>query len=162
MQANSQIPRTFRPQDVLPHSAGMLLLDEIVAWSTHWIEARVLHQSPSIFADAQGRIPSWVVFEYICQTAAAHAGVLQHMKMQAIKMSFVLGMRQFEMPMPYVEPGQALLIRAERLFFDTEGVGVYVAKVFSEPEHELLLSTEVKAAMPNNPDTVFDRVRNQV
>ena len=143
--------RVFAPNEVLPQTGKMLLLDKITDWSDKWIEVEVHHSKPNLFTDERGRIPSYVCLEYICQAAAAHVGLQRRLVQKPVQIAFVLGFRRAEISQPSFYLHDKLVIRAERTMSDSDGVGVYNAEVYLlNGTKQLIVSTAVKAIMPDD------------
>ena len=93
--------------EVLPHSAPMILLDEIVAFDGASIRCRATIRGDSIFV-AAGRVRAVVSLEYMAQAAAAFAG----MRGRAI------GAREMTLEVDRFEIGDELLVDAEEVWGD--------------------------------------------
>jgi len=153
---NRNMPnKHYSPDQVLPQRAPMLLIDQITAWSNEWIEVIVNHQNPTLFSQANGNTPAWVALEYICQAAAAHAGILQLESGQNIKLALVLGTRKLDIAQTHFKPQERLLIRAQMDMVSTEGIGVYKCDIYTlEPTKKLLSSCSIKAIMLDDPTSI--------
>ena len=145
----------YTPQQVLPQRAPMLLIDQIGDWSKDWIEVQVTHQHPNLFTKKNGNTPAWVALEYICQAAAAHAGILQLESGQTIKLALVLGTRKLHIPQTHFKAQETLFIKASLEMVSTDGIGVYKCDIYTlEPAKKLLSSCTIKAIMLNDPTLI--------
>ena len=120
--------RQFEISEVVPHSGLMSLLDEVVEYSEESLTASVDIHPGVMFAESQG-VPGWVGIEYMAQTIAAHAGVLQRLNNLEVKVGFLVGTRKFTCSHAYIPFGSKLLISVEKEFQADNGLGVFNCRI---------------------------------
>jgi len=82
--------------ELVPHSAGMLLLDRILDHqATHTVCATSANRS-ALFANSDGSVPSWVGIEYMAQCAAVHGELTHRSRGEAPRPGLLLGSRRVE------------------------------------------------------------------
>jgi len=103
--------------EVLPHSAPMILLDEIVAYGGANIRCRATIRSDSMFVDA-GRVRAIVSLEYMAQAVAAFAGMRGRSIGAPPRIGYVIGAREMALEVDQFEIGDELLVDAEEVWGD--------------------------------------------
>jgi predicted hotdog family 3-hydroxylacyl-ACP dehydratase len=103
--------------EVLPQSAPMILLDEIVAFDGSHIRCRARIRIDSMFVD-QGRVRAIVSLEYMAQTVAAFAGMRGRTVGAPPRIGYVLGTREMTLEAGHFEIGDELLVDAEEVWGD--------------------------------------------
>lgn len=103
--------------EVLPHSAPMILLDEIVECDGERIRCRATLRSDSVFV-AAGRVRAIVSLEYMAQAAAALAGMRGRTIGAAPRIGYVIGAREMTLGVDQFEIGDELLVDAEEVWGD--------------------------------------------
>jgi predicted hotdog family 3-hydroxylacyl-ACP dehydratase len=101
--------------EVLPHSAPMILLDEIVACGGPSIRCRTTIRSDSMFL-AAGRVRAIVSLEYMAQAAAAFAGMRGRTIGAPPGIGYVIGAREMTLAVDQFEIGDGLLVDAEEVW----------------------------------------------
>lgn len=117
--------------DVVPHSGKMSLLSEIVDYGEDWLKARVNIKKDSMFSDGEG-VPAWVGLEYLAQTVAAYAGLLEREQGCLPKIGFLLGTRKYECTQDKFLIGQTLELKVELEFQGENGLASYRCYLESE------------------------------
>ena len=103
--------------EVLPHSAPMILLDEIVAFDGASIRCRATIRGDSIFV-AAGRVRAVVSLEYMAQAAAAFAGMRGRTIGAPPRVGYVIGAREMTLEVDQFEIGDELIVDAEEVWGD--------------------------------------------
>ena len=103
--------------EVLPHSAPMILLDEIVAYGGASIRCRAAIRSDSTFVSA-GRVRAIVSLEYMAQAVAAFAGMRGRTTGALPRIGYVISARQMTLGVEQFEIGDELLVDAEEAWGD--------------------------------------------
>ncbi|NRA40623.1 MAG: hypothetical protein HRU15_20930 [Planctomycetes bacterium] len=85
---------------LVPHSAAMSLLDDIITYDKQSLQAAVEIHEHSMFADKYG-VPAWVGLEYMAQTVAAFAGTLAREQGQQPAVGFLVSTRKYTSSVPY-------------------------------------------------------------
>ncbi|PCJ97576.1 MAG: hypothetical protein COA42_24545 [Alteromonadaceae bacterium] len=144
-------------QELLPHTAPMMLLTEVLAWGNDFVEVLVDHNEPSIFSDQSGDVPIWVGIEYMAQAMMVFAGIQAKLRSDTIKIGFLLGAHQYKAYAPEFKFGTRALIKAELVFQEPDGVALFRCKIFDG--NTLLAESEVKGFLPDNPDQLLGALR---
>jgi predicted hotdog family 3-hydroxylacyl-ACP dehydratase len=103
--------------EVLPHSAPMILLDEIVAYDGAHIRCRASLRSDSVFV-AEGRMRAIVSLEYMAQAVAAFAGMRDRAMGAPPRIGYLIGSREMTLEVDQFEIGDELLVVAEEVWGD--------------------------------------------
>ena len=103
--------------EVLPHSAPMILLDEIVAYGGASIRCRAAIRSDSTFVSA-GRVRAIVSLEYMAQAVAAFAGMRGRAIGGPLRIGYVIGAREMTLEVDQFGIGDELLVDAEEAWGD--------------------------------------------
>ncbi len=103
--------------EVLPHSAPMILLDEIVAYGGTGIRCRATIRSDSPFV-AAGRVRAIVSLEYMAQAVAAFAGMRGRTAGAPPRIGYVIGAREMTLEVDQFAIGDELLVDAEEVWGD--------------------------------------------
>jgi predicted hotdog family 3-hydroxylacyl-ACP dehydratase len=100
--------------ELLPHGAGMILIDRLISSTAAHAEAVVVVRRDSRFFERTG-VPAWVGIEYMAQTVAAHAGYTARREGRAPAIGFLLGTRSYECRVAEFPLGAELRVVAEPL-----------------------------------------------
>ncbi len=87
----------LRIQDLVPHAAPILMLEEIRAYNDESVSVTALLKSDSAFADAHGRISNCLAIEMMAQAAAVYAGIHSQREEQAIKTGLLISVKQLSL-----------------------------------------------------------------
>lgn len=116
----------YKIEELLPHSPPMVLIDEIVDYSTDHLVAKINCNKQSRFFDNTiNGVPGWVGLEYMAQSIAAYAGVQAKIKHQPIKLGFLLGARKYEMLQSTFLCGFSYNVSVTQLYMDESGLGKF-------------------------------------
>lgn len=118
---------TYSIDQILPHAAPMILLDDVEASGDEWFETSVRIEHGSPFALSQG-VPAHVALEYMAQTCAAFVGFEAMRAGQAPRIGLLLGTRNFKAERQWFLPGERLLVRVEVVYRDDQ-MGVFDGRV---------------------------------
>lgn len=114
----------FTVDEVVPHAAPMILIDEILDYSEDSLTARVVIRESSLFRSPDNSVPSWVGIEYMAQTIAAWAGVQARLAGNAVKTGYLLGARRYEASSPVFQPGEILTVHVTKQYH-TDDLGAF-------------------------------------
>ena len=104
--------------ELLPHSRGMVLIDEAIGFGDGWVTAGVRIGEDSLFYEAGLGVPAWVGIEYMAQTVALYSGILAKRGGEDIKIGLLLGTRRYEALTDYFLLGSYLQIHAHEEWQD--------------------------------------------
>ena len=120
----------FTVAQVVPHSNGMILIDEIIDYAEHFLTAKVQITSQSKFLDQQG-VPAWVGVEYMAQAIAAWSGVQSRLNGKTVQLGFLVGTRKYTAHQPYFPLGIELIIQVTQEYF-ADQLGVFQCSIHSD------------------------------
>jgi predicted hotdog family 3-hydroxylacyl-ACP dehydratase len=103
--------------ELLPHSAPMILLDEVVAFDGVRIRCRATIRRDSMFV-SEGRVRAVVALEYMAQAVAAFAGMRGRAAGAAPRIGYVIGTRELTLEADHYVVGDELVIDAEEVWDD--------------------------------------------
>jgi predicted hotdog family 3-hydroxylacyl-ACP dehydratase len=128
---------------LVPHSATMLLLDRVVAADNDTLQAEVIINEQTLFAEAQG-VGSWIGIEYMAQAVAAFAGLYAMRQAHAdptsaahtkpVKIGFLLGSRRYTATQGTFPLGSCLQVHVERLLQADNGLGSFDCFIANDNE----------------------------
>lgn len=144
MKSARTLPWTL--EELLPHAAPMILIDEVLEYSDNTLKARVLISEDSIFYERFKGVPVWVGVEYMAQTIAALAGVRAKRAKEPVRIGFLLGARRYETTTAMFALGQALEVYVQEIFQDGS-MGVFDCEIRSN-QAELLASASLNVYLP--------------
>ncbi len=135
----------YQVAEVLPHSGGMILIDEIIDYNDDSLLASVTITDSSLFADAASGVPVWIGIEYMAQAVAAWAGIQAKARNESIKQGFLLGTRRYVANKSYFSIGSRLLISVQQTYRDDE-LGVFNCKI---EDNQLIAEAALNVYQPN-------------
>ena len=139
----------------------MLLIDRILYWDDDHIETSAGEMNSGLFELEDGRISCLICMEYLCQSAAAHAGIRQLEQDKPVTIGFIIGARKIAIDENAFRTGRIFHARIEQTFRDDEGIGVYDCSLYHSDRARLgeqkVASAIIKAVMPDNPNDVISR-----
>ena len=124
----------WTPAEVLPHSAPMILIDEIIQYTPDQMIATLTVPRDGLFNDAafNGDVPAWVGIEYMAQTIAAHAGWKARLGGCAPSIGFLLGTRKFETNVSAFCVGTQLVVTVQEVMQAENGMAVFDCQINAE------------------------------
>lgn len=102
-----------------PHQSPMLLLDRVLSYqeAPPSLEAELDVGPGSVFFDpARQLIPGWIGFEYIAQSIAVLAGLIQRVRGEEPRLGFIMGVRDFETFSEGFRLGDKVSVRIRQVF----------------------------------------------
>jgi predicted hotdog family 3-hydroxylacyl-ACP dehydratase len=124
---------------VVPHTAPMVLLDELVERSADHVTCRVLLRSDMPFMRA-GRQRGAVCIEYMAQAAAAFAGLSSTGGKKKPNVGYVVGVRRMQLLRAELEAGRELMVTVLMTWRDVQ-TAAFDCKV--EDSGELVATAEL-------------------
>ncbi len=118
----------YSVSELVPHSGQMSLLSDIIDAGDGWIQSRVTISRTSMFVGPDG-VPAWVGLEYLAQTVAAYAGLLERQQGGLPKVGFLLGTRKYECSQPVFAIGEVLNLKVELEFQGDNGLASYFCQL---------------------------------
>jgi len=136
-------------EQVLPHRAPMILLDELAHFADEECTAIVNVSPESPFYDAdKAAVPSWVGVEYMAQAVAAYAGVCEVQKGLPIRIGFLLGARKYK-PARHFALGQTLKIHVQSLYQSDDGLAQFECSIADDAG--VIVSAKLNTFCPPDP-----------
>lgn len=120
---DAQIQAYAPPADYLPHTAPMVLLDEVMS-----IEAECAHCRAVVSADgalapfltAQGALPAWFALELMAQTIGVWNGWHNAEQGDSPQLGMLLGSRGMRCSLPEFAPGAVLDMHIQQILRDSK------------------------------------------
>lgn len=103
------------PAELLPHTAPMVLVDEVTEVSDKRAVCRLTLRPDSMFVE-DGRVPGLVCIEYMAQAIGAYVGNKSRERGEPIRIGFLLGTRELSLEVDHFDVGDELTLMAEHLF----------------------------------------------
>lgn len=109
---------SFPPiEDLLPHRAPMLWIDEVVSHSGDDIECRLTVRDEHVFVQ-EGRVEPMVAIEWMAQTVGALVGLFDREKSQAPRPGYLIAIPEAEFYVERFCVGDTLDLFARRAWGD--------------------------------------------
>lgn len=138
---------------LIPHKDTMALIDHVSEKGDDYLIATVDLSKPSLFKEADGRIPTYVGIEYMAQSVSAFSGCRALEKNKPIKLGFLLGSRKYQTPLSYFPKDETIIIKVEAVIIDNE-VGVFDCLI-TNADNEIIASAQLKAIQPDDISQAF-------
>ncbi len=147
---------SYSMEQLLPHDAPMILIDDALDASDNHLTAQVTICADSLFYNEQQQaIPSWVGMEMMAQTIAAYAGFQALQKNETVKVGFLLGTRKYQCSQPCFAKGESYQVRVEKLYQEDNGLGSF--KCTMHHNAELVASSNINVFSPPNIDEFLEQ-----
>lgn len=114
---------------LLPHSAPMVLLDQVECVRDHGLTASLTIRPESLFCESSG-VPAWVGMEYMGQTIAAYAGLLARNRGETVRIGFLVSCRRYEPTVSFFAPGAKLSVSADAVTLNDTGLRVFECGIY--------------------------------
>ncbi len=115
--------------DILPHRAGMLLLDAVTAHDAAGVAACATPRADAWYADEGGAMPGYLGIELMAQAVAAWVGLTARAAGKPVKQGVLLGTRRYHGHAPRFAAGQPLTVTASPVYRDESGMGSFACAV---------------------------------
>lgn len=143
-------PINLPASELLPHRAGMLLMDEAIEGDENTLIGRATVRDDNLFSD-HGVVGSWVLIEYMAQTMAMWTSWNARQKGLPPPVGFLLGTRRLDLLTDHVAVGSVLTCKASRIFVSVEdGVAQFQCEAYCNGQ--LLAKAAINAFEPKNPE----------
>lgn len=138
--------------EVLPHSAPMILIDSIDEYSELECTCSLTIKTTSMFYSAHDLgIPSYIGAEYMAQAIAAFAGANALDKNSTVNIGFLLGSRKYETTQSHFKLHDRIKIKIEQIFAEDSGLYVFDCKIIDSSENVLALAN-INVFQPENAE----------
>ncbi|WKD49943.1 hotdog family protein [Microbulbifer spongiae] len=118
----------YTAEELVPHSGGMSLLDEILLVEEDKLKAKLQVRDDGLFSRDK-RVPAYVGIEYMAQAIAAFSGYHAKEKSEDIRLGFLLGTRKFVSNIESYQCGDEITIQAERLLQAENGMATFECRI---------------------------------
>lgn len=118
--------------EILPHRAGMLLIESIDSFDENGVQVCALPRSDAWYADAHGNMPAWIGIELMAQAVAAWVGLTMRLAGQAVKQGVLLGTRSYSADQPVFFASEPLAIKAVPIYRDESGMGSFSCEIWQK------------------------------
>ncbi|WP_416306494.1 3-hydroxylacyl-ACP dehydratase [Neptunicella sp. SCSIO 80796] len=136
-------------ENVIPHRAPMILLDELVSFDQQTAVCRVAICSDSPFFDQERQlVPNHVGIEYMAQSIAAYAGAHEKDQGHQIQVGFLLGSRKYRSFCDGFAKGMELTIKVTLLYQEESGLSVFDCQILQRDR--LLAEAKVNTFQPKD------------
>ena len=132
---------------LLPHGAGMILLDELVGYDAETLTCALTIRPDSRFCDGR-RVPAWTGIEYMAQAFGAFTGIARLQKGRPVQVELLLGTRAYDCGVEGFPVGARLTVRVRLLYWDPEGVCAFACEI--RRGDAVLARSEVKGFEPDD------------
>ena len=120
-------------EEILPHRAGMLLLERVVSWDAAQATVSARPKADAWYSE-DGAMPSWIGIELMAQAIAAHVGLVARSRGEPPKKGVLLGTRQFRSRQPRFAAGAELMVNVWPTYRDDTGLGAYDGRIMLDGE----------------------------
>jgi predicted hotdog family 3-hydroxylacyl-ACP dehydratase len=140
----------YSPEQLLPHAAPMILLDEILDANQTSLRATLRVPKNGLFNDPvyNGAVPAWVGIEYMAQAIAAHAGFLSQLNGNPPTIGFLLGSRLYRSNVSSFECDSYLTVYVEEIMKGDNGMAVYQGIIEGQGVE---VTARINGFLPANP-----------
>lgn len=113
---------------ILPHSGNMLFIDKIISMTENTIHTQTSIKPNNPFLEQNG-FPTYKALEFLAQSLGILKDTHQN-KQECSKLGFLLGVRNMEVYIPYLQVGELLNIHSQTSIQDAWGSGIYDCKMY--------------------------------
>ncbi len=137
-------------EELLPHRGTMLLLDRLVGFSDHEVEAEYAPRRDGWYADGDGNMPAWFGIELMAQAAAVCVAVQKRKSGLPVKMGALLGTRSYQSEVKSFAADEILRILAKETLRYEDGIAIYDCSILMNGKK--LATSTLKAYEPEDFD----------
>ena len=143
----------FSIEQLVPITAPMLLLGEVLSYDELHIECRIHHHDQKAFVNHRAQRPAWVGLEYICQAILALQNIQRLCEGKAIKPGFIIGAKRVNFAKSFFELSESPIVRVEGKLAMDATLGVYDGEVVSAGESAV--TATVKGVLVEDPESIW-------
>ena len=141
---------------LIPHEGEMILLDRVLAAGSETLCAEVTIRPGTLFCDGAG-VGSWVGIEYMAQAIAAHAGYLDYLRGEPVKVGFLLGARRYQCSTPLFAVGSVLHVHIHHAMQGDNGLAAFECRIEDAEGGAVLANATVTVFVPDNVNEFLQR-----
>ncbi|MAZ66773.1 MAG: 3-hydroxylacyl-ACP dehydratase [Kangiellaceae bacterium] len=147
---------TYSVEELLPHSAPMILVDRLVDYGEEHVVAEIdLDDQHPFFQD--GAIPGWVGIELMAQSVGLFAGIEQRKNNEDITVGFLVGTRRYEAHVPVLPVNVTLRAECYRIMQEDE-LSVFQCSLMLGDK--VLAEAKLNTFKPLDPQQYFEGVKH--
>jgi predicted hotdog family 3-hydroxylacyl-ACP dehydratase len=136
-------------EQVVPHSAPMILLNKLVSYDKNSAQCEVTISVHSPFySETVKGVPSYIGCEYMAQTIAAFAGAWANDHGEAVNIGFLIGTRKYKTQQPLFKLNDVLRILVTKLYEEESGLSVFECSISSN--EIVLCEAKINVFQPND------------
>ena len=113
---------------LVPHRAGMLLVDRVLECDDTRVHAVYTVRADAWYVDA-GAMPGWIGVELMAQAIAAFSGYTKRGHGVPPAQGYLLGTRRYRCSLAAFPVGATLHIVAERQYQEASGIGAFDCRI---------------------------------
>ncbi len=118
--------------ELLPHRAGMLLLNGVSRFDSNEIVVRATSSAQAWYADSDGGMPAWIGIELMAQAVAAWVGLRARSAGVPVKPGVLLGCRRYLSEHAAFAADCDLSIVARPVYRDESGMGSFECEIWTD------------------------------
>lgn len=136
--------------EVLPHEAPMILINELVDYNSESAMCSVTIKTHSPFYNEHvGGVPSYIGVEYMAQAIAAHSGALAKDTNKAVEIGFLIGTRKYKTHQGVFYNNSVLTVCVEKLYHEESGLSVFECQIHERGK--IVCEAKINVFQPSNP-----------
>jgi len=143
-----QLGIQYSIDEIVPHAAGMSLLNELKAYNDESIVVAVAVTERTEFCVPGKGVPAWVGIEYMAQAVGAFSGIEDVQRGARPRIGLLLGTRRYRAEWDYFPVGSRLVITAHLQLRGEEDLVGFDCTI--ECDGKCVARGDVKAIRPHN------------
>ncbi len=154
----------LRLEDLIPHRAPRLLLDDVMTVDDLAATTVVnITSATRHFDSALDGVPAWIGIEYMAQTVSLWSGNRLLQNGQPIRIGFLLGTRRYYCEQSVFTNGSTLMVTATPRFLDGSGLSAFDCTIALKSASDacspapILASARINAYEPEHPELVLSQ-----
>lgn len=141
----------YNIEDVLPHDAPMILLDELISFDEEsGTCSHIISDTSLLFDENLQGVPSYVGIEYMAQSIAAYANANEILNGRAVEIGFLVSTRKYKCDSSVFKKGMKLIIMVNKLYRDDSGLSAFDCSI-SENNNQIA-SARINVFQPEDPE----------
>ncbi|MCU4676648.1 3-hydroxylacyl-ACP dehydratase [Catenovulum sp. 2E275] len=137
-------------EQVLPHKAPMILLDNLLSYDQTGACCTVKIKPESNFYRAELKgVPTYIGIEYMAQTIAAFANANQLDIGKKVEIGFLVSSRKYTTHTSIFTENSVLEVSVTRLYKEDNGLSVFECSI--SEQHNKLVEAQINVFQPDEP-----------
>lgn len=151
-------PRLPAIAQLVPHQAGMCLLEEVCEIGEQHLCASIRPSRDDLFADHAG-IPGWTGLEWMAQAIAAWSGHIARREGNKPRLGFLLGTRRYSCDLGHFDFDCRYLVKIELDYLAENGLGAFRGQIL-DPHGQSVASATLNVFQPES-DAMLDAMLSE-